>query len=142
MSAPEVLNEAFDYPKPAHFSRGMRLDLNGVVVLLISGTASIDEHGKTVNIGDFRAQMRRAYQNITKLLEAEGATWKDVVRTGCYLRDMERDYAAFNDERAIFFKQQGIEMYPASTAFQVTLCRSDLLVEMDAMAIFIAPPKA
>src|SRR4051794_21725653 len=83
MSAPRTLNEAFDYPKPAHFSRGMRLDLNGVVVLVISGTASIDEHGKTVNIGDFRAQMRRAYQNITGLLEAEGATWKDVVRTGC-----------------------------------------------------------
>ena len=117
MSAPQTLNEAYDYARPAHFSRGMRLDLGGVVVLLISGTASIDEHGKTVNVGDFRAQMRRAYQNLTGLLEAEGATWKDVVRTGCYLRDMERDYAAFNEERAVFFGRQGIELYPASTAF-------------------------
>ena len=41
---------------------------------------------------DFRAQLRRTYDNITGLLESEGATWHDVVRTTCYLRDIERDY--------------------------------------------------
>src|SRR5664280_3508941 len=92
-----VLNEAYDYSKPSSFVRGMRIDLNGLVILLISGTASIDEHGQSVHIGDFRAQLRRTYDNITGLLAAAGATWKDVVRTTCYLRDMERDYAAFND---------------------------------------------
>ena len=53
----DVLNEAYDYAKPSSFSRGMRIDLNGLVILLISGTASIDENGVTVHIGDFRAQM-------------------------------------------------------------------------------------
>ncbi len=39
-----VLNEAYDYAKPSSFSRGMRIDLNGrCSILLISGTASIDE---------------------------------------------------------------------------------------------------
>ena len=38
-----VLNEAYDYQKPSSFVRAMRLDLNGIVVLLISGTASIDD---------------------------------------------------------------------------------------------------
>ena len=38
-----VLNEAYAYAKPSSFSRGMRIDLNGLVILLISGTASIDE---------------------------------------------------------------------------------------------------
>ena len=42
-----VLNEAYDYDRPSSFSRGMRIDLNGLVVLLISGTASIDENGET-----------------------------------------------------------------------------------------------
>ena len=46
-----------------------------------------------MHIGDFRAQCRRTFYNITGLLEAEGATWKDIVRTTCYLRDIERDYA-------------------------------------------------
>src|SRR4051794_22513533 len=54
-----VLNEAFAYAKPSAFSRGMRIDLNGLTILLISGTASIDEHGVSVHVGDFRAQMRR-----------------------------------------------------------------------------------
>ena len=61
-----TLNEAYDYGSA--FSRGMRIDLNGVTILLISGTASIDERGNTVHVGDFRAQQRRTYENITKLL--------------------------------------------------------------------------
>jgi enamine deaminase RidA (YjgF/YER057c/UK114 family) len=131
----KVLNEAYDYPRPSSFSRGMRVDLNGVVMLLISGTASIDENGKSVHIGDFRAQTRRTYQNVTALLESEGATWKDVVRTTCYLRDIERDYAVFNEERTAFYKEQGLDPLPASTGIQAILCRPELLVEVEAIAI-------
>src|ERR1700729_717404 len=98
-----VLNEAYSYPKPSSFSRGMRVDLGGLAVLFISGTASIDEQGKSIHVGDFRAQVRRTFSNITALLEAEGATWRDIVRTTCYLRDMDRDYEAFNDERTAFY---------------------------------------
>ena len=76
-----VLNEAYAYAKPSSFSRGMRIDLNGLTILLISGTASIDENGMSVHIGDFRAQMRRTLDNITGLLESEGCTWHDIVRT-------------------------------------------------------------
>jgi len=131
-----VLNEAFAYAKPSSFSRGMRIDLNGLVILLISGTASIDEHGKTVHVGDFRAQMRRTLANITGLLESEGATWHDVVRTTCYLRDIERDYEAFNEERTSFYKEQGLDPLPASTGIQAILCRPELLVEIEAIAMF------
>src|ERR1039457_3420316 len=77
-----VLNEAYDYNRPSSFSRGMRIDLNGLVVLLISGTASIDENGETVHVGDFRAQCRRMFYNITGLLEAEG----DVVEKAAAMR--------------------------------------------------------
>src|SRR5580692_5698214 len=82
-----VLNEAYAYAKPSSFSRGMRIDLNGLTILLISGTASIDEYGKSVHIGDFRAQMHRTFANITGLLKSEGCIWRDIVRTTCYLRD-------------------------------------------------------
>src|SRR5215469_15864649 len=131
-----VLNEAYDYPKPSSFSRGLRLDLNGLAIVLISGTASIDEYGQSVHIGDFRAQMRRTLHNITGLLAAEGATWKDIVRTTCYLRDIERDYAAFNEERTAFYKEQGLDPLPASTGIQAILCRPDLLIEIEAIAMF------
>ncbi len=130
------MNEAVDYPKPSSFSRALRLDIKGVTIILISGTASVDEFGKTVHVGDFRAQCWRTYQNISGLLASEGATWKDIVRTTCYLRDIERDYEAFNEIRTQFFKEQGLNPLPASTGIQAILCRPDLLVEIEAIAIF------
>ena len=141
ISNPNLLNEAYDYAKPSSFSRGMRIDLNGLAILLISGTASIDENGRSVHIGDFRAQMRRTYQNITGLLASEGATWHDVVRTTCYLRDIERDYEAFNQERTAFFKAQGLDPVPASTGIQAILCRPELLIEIEAIAMFRTAPR-
>jgi 2-iminobutanoate/2-iminopropanoate deaminase len=129
-----TLNEAYDYGSA--FSRGLHVDLNGLSILLISGTASIDEKGRTVHVGDFRAQLRRTYENTTRLLDSEGATWHDIVRTTCYLRDIERDYQAFNEERTAFFKAQGLDPLPASTGIQAILCRPDLLVEIEAIAMF------
>jgi 2-iminobutanoate/2-iminopropanoate deaminase len=136
----DVLNEAYAYAKPSSFSRGMRIDLNGLAILMISGTASIDEQGRSIHIGDFRAQMRRTLDNITGLLASEGATWHDIVRTTCYLRDIERDYALFNEERTAFMKKQGLDPLPASTGIQATLCRPELLVEIEAIAMFRSEP--
>jgi 2-iminobutanoate/2-iminopropanoate deaminase len=132
-----VLNEAYAYGSA--FSRGMRIDLNGLTVLLISGTASIDDEGKTLHVGDLRAQTRRTFDNITALLASEGATWHDIVRTTCYLRDIERDYEAFNQERTDFYREQKLDPLPASTGIQVILCRPDLLVEIEAIAMFRRP---
>ncbi len=137
----DVLNEAYQYAKPSSFSRGMRIELGNFVLLLISGTASIDENGASVHVGDFRAQQARTYYNITKLLEAEGCTWHDIVRTSCYLRDIDRDYEAFNEERTKFFEQQGLDPVPASTGIQAHLCRPELLIEMEAIAMFKKVPR-
>jgi 2-iminobutanoate/2-iminopropanoate deaminase len=134
--APRALNEAYDYERPSSFSRAMRLEFGNVVVLLISGTASIGANGETLHVGDFRAQTRRTFDNITALLEAEGATWKDIVRTTCYLRDIERDYEAFNQERTDFYREQGLDPLPASTGIQAILCRPELLIEIEAIAVF------
>ena len=141
ISAPEVLNEAFHYERPSSFSRGLRLDFGAISVLLISGTASIGANGETLHVGDFRAQARRTFQNITGLLAAEGATWKDIVRTTCYLRDIDRDYAAFNEERTAFYQSQGLDPLPASTGVQAKLCRPELLVEIEAIAVFRNRPE-
>jgi enamine deaminase RidA (YjgF/YER057c/UK114 family) len=136
-----ALNEAYEYAKPSSFSRGMRIDLGDVVILLISGTASIDEHGVSVHIGDLRAQCRRTFANITALLASEGASWKDIVRTSCYLRDIDLDYAQFNEERSAFYKEQGLDPLPASTGIQAKLCRPELLVEIEAIAMFRQAPE-
>lgn len=135
ISSPDVLNEAYDYAKPSSFSRGVRVELAGTTLLLLSGTASVDENGCTVHAGDFHAQCLRTLRNLTRLLVSEGASWHDVVRTTCYLRDIERDYDAFNEIRTLFLDHAGVDPLPASTAIQARICRSDLLVEIEAIAI-------
>ncbi|MBI5364719.1 MAG: RidA family protein [Planctomycetes bacterium] len=134
--AADVLNEAPDYPQATAFSRGLAVDLTaGARLLLLSGTASVGARGETLHAGDFAAQCWRTYRNLTRLLESEGANWHDVVRTTCYLRDIERDYEEFNAIRTEFFRALGLDPFPASTGIQVRLCRSDLLIEIEATAL-------
>jgi len=133
--APQVINEAYDYQKPSSFTRALRLELGGYKILLISGTASVNEEGKTEHTGDFKAQTWRTYRNITNLLKAEGMTWHDVVRTTNYLRDIERDYAEFNKIRTSFFRWMNLDPLPASTGIQARLCWETLLVEIETYAI-------
>lgn len=129
-----VLNEAFDYPKKVSFVRGMRVELDNHVMLFISGTAAVNEGGQSVHPGDVKAQTRRTFTNIKALLENEDADWHDVVRTTCYLADF-RTYDAFNEVRNAFYMEEGLNPYPASTCIEARICRPELLVEVEAIAI-------
>ena len=133
--APRVINEAYDYKKPSSFTRALRLEFGGYKILLVSGTASVNEEGNAEHIGDFRAQTWRTYVNITSLLNAEGMTWHDVVRTTNYLRDIERDYEDFNKIRTSFFRWMNLDPLPASTGIQARLCWETLLVEIETYAV-------
>lgn len=133
--APHTINEAYNYQKPSSFSRALRLDLGGHKIVLVSGTASVNEEGKPEHIGDFKAQLWRTYVNITNLLSAEDMTWHDVVRTTNYLRDIERDYAEFNKIRTTFYQWLNLDPLPAATGIQARLCWETLLVEIEVYAI-------
>jgi len=135
ISNTKVLNEAYGYDKPSAFSRGMKVDMGVNSMLFISGTASIDENGVSIHENNFEQQTWRAFCNVKALLESEGATWKDVVKTTIYIKDIEKNYEEFNEIRIAFFKWVGIEVYPASVCVQATLCRPELMIEMDAIAI-------
>jgi len=136
ITADTVLNEAYEYDLPSSFSRGLRIELGTASMLMLSGTASIDDAGRTLYPGNFEAQCIRTFRNLTVLLAAEGASWHDIVRTSCYLRDIERDYDAFNRVRTHFMRDiLGLDPLPASTGIQARLCRSDLLVEIEAVAM-------
>jgi enamine deaminase RidA (YjgF/YER057c/UK114 family) len=133
--APGIINEAFDYSRPSSFSRALKFEIGGYRVVLISGTASVNEEGKAVHIGDFRAQCWRMFRNITQLLSSEDMTWHDIVRTTCYLRDIERDYKDFNEIRTTFYNWMKLDPLPASTGIQARLCWETLLVETEAIAV-------
>ena len=130
----KVLNEAYDYENKVSFVRGMRVELDNCIMLYISGTASVDEDGRSIHPGDLKAQTWRMFKNIKALLESEGADWHDIVRTTCYLADF-RHYDEFNEVRNAFYEEEGLDPVPASTCIEARICRPDLLVETEAIAM-------
>lgn len=129
----KLLNEAPEYG--SSFSRGLEIPFGKYSLILISGTASVDENGETFKPGDFTSQIKRTYDNLTDLLNSAGVNWHDVIRTRCYLRDMDRDYKEFNKYRTKFYDSIPLKPYPASLCIEARLCRPDLLVEIELTAI-------
>ena len=135
LHAPQAMCEAYEYDRPVAFSRGMEVRLGGAKLVFVSGTASVGPDGQTLHAGDLRAQARRMYQNARAVLREAGTDWGDVVKATIFLKDIARDYAAFNEVRVEYFRQVGLAVYPASTCVGARLCRDDLLVEMELLAV-------
>jgi len=132
MHAPSFKNEPIEYNKS--FSRGIKIRYGKVIFLFISGTASVNKDGKSCHAKNFPAQTKRVFDNLTGLLQSEKANWRDVVQTRCYLKNM-RYYEKFNRYRNWFYEKLKLNPFPASVCVQANLCRPELLVEIEAVAI-------
>jgi len=122
-----LLNEAWSYG--ADFSRGLRFADANKVTLHLSGTASVDEAGRTVHEGDFEAQVGRMLDNVASLLATQGACFEDLVSAVTYLKH-PADAAAL---RAIC-RTRGFEGFPWAIV-EAGLCRPGLLCETEAVAL-------
>ncbi len=79
--------------------------------------------------GDIKVQAEQVLKNLTAILEAAGTTTENVVKTTCFLKDMN-DFVAFNEVYAEFFK--GVA--PARSCVEVARLPKDVLVEVEAIA--------
>lgn len=94
-----------------------------------SGQGAIDpETGQLVE-GDIAVQTERTLKNLGAVLEAAGLDFSDVVKTMCFLRDMD-DFKAFNEVYARFFP----EPFPARSTIQAGRLPMDFAVEIEAIA--------
>ncbi len=126
MTAP-TLNEAGLYG--SDFARGMKMVETNKVALHVSGTASIDEDGRTAHPEDFEAQADRMLVNVAALLEGEGATFGDVVSAVTYLK---RPADAGRLRKKL--REAGFEGFPNALVL-APICRPDLLCETEALAV-------
>ncbi len=126
MSTP-TLNEAWSYG--ADFSRGLRLTEANKVTLSISGTASLDEAGRTVHVGNFAAQVDRMLENIETLLAQQGAGFENLVSGITYLKNPS-DAPALRS----MYRERGFDKFPCALV-EAPLCRPELLCETEAVAI-------
>jgi enamine deaminase RidA (YjgF/YER057c/UK114 family) len=84
----------------------------------------------------FRDQSDSMFGRADELLSRHGIPFQNVLRTWCYLDDIDRDYAEFNLSRNAFFEKTEISRLPASTGIraglkQGALCSVDLYALMD-----------
>jgi enamine deaminase RidA (YjgF/YER057c/UK114 family) len=126
MTSP-TLNEAAQYG--ADFVRGMKMVEANKVALHVSGTASLDEHGRTAHPGDFEPQVDRMLVNIAALLEEQGAGFGDVVSAITYLRH-PADAGRLREK----LHEAGFEGFPHALV-AAPICRADLLCETEALAV-------
>ena len=75
------------------------------------------------------AQAERALKNLTAVLDAAGLSFDDVVKTTCFLADIN-DFAAFN---AVYVKFMP-DPPPARSTFQVAALPRGGLIEIEAIA--------
>lgn len=95
----------------------------------VSGILALDSAGKTVGVGDARAQTRFVLQTVEKILHAGGASLRDVAFNTVIIKDMA-DYAAVNEVYREYFGENP----PARYCIAAKLVRDDLLVEIASIA--------
>lgn len=79
--------------------------------------------------GDVKVQAEQVLKNLNAILEAAGASLDTVVKTTCFLKDMN-DFVAFNEVYAQYFKNTA----PARSCVEVARLPKDVLVEVEAIA--------
>jgi 2-iminobutanoate/2-iminopropanoate deaminase len=98
--------------------------------IYVSGQIPVDPVTNQTVLGDIRQETRQVLDNITRILEACGATRADVVKCQVYLSDV-KDFAAMNEVYSEFFG----ETKPARTTIGVgSLPLPEAKVEIDAVA--------
>ena len=125
--------QALEWLNPTHeygvaFERGVRVSTgDGGASLYISGTASIDRHGRCIHQNDVPRQADRLFENISHLLADGGATLDDLVWMTVYLRDLS-DCGVANE-----YLNGRFPNVPRIVVL-APVCRPQWLIEVETMA--------
>ncbi len=97
--------------------------------IFISGQLPIDPATGEFAGDDIKSQTKQALTNLKSILESQGLTMANLVKTTVLLQNMS-DFAAMNEVYATFFDSD----YPARAAFEVAALPKAALVEIEAVA--------
>ena len=124
--APTHLNPTYEYG--VTFERGTLLRFGDRSHAYISGTASINNKGEVVHVGDIIGQTERMIENVLVLLEEAQMNQHDVAQVIVYLRDL-CDYPTVKPYLERTFENTPIVFTLAP------VCRPEWLIEMECIAI-------
>ncbi|MGM0485445.1 MAG: Rid family hydrolase [Planctomycetota bacterium] len=84
---------------------------------------------------DFREESDWMFAKSIPILADHAADFKHVLRTWCYLDEIDRDYAKFNLSRNAFFSRHDIQRLPASTGIRAGLYPPEARCSFDLYAL-------
>ena len=96
-----------------------------------SGQIAINPATGHVEATDIEGQSRQVMKNLEAVLAAAGCTFANVVKTTCFLKDVAKDFAAFN---AIYAEALG-NSKPARSCVGVAELPKGVLVEVEVIAV-------
>lgn len=99
-------------------------------LLFVSGQIPLDPGSGEIVKAEIELQTKQVLENLKAIVEAAGCTLIDVVKTTCYLSDMDH-FAAMNKVYASYFTQN----QPARAAVEVSRLPKDVLIEIDAIVV-------
>jgi 2-iminobutanoate/2-iminopropanoate deaminase len=105
------------------------ITVNGMIYT--SGVIPLDPETKQITGDDISAQAERVLKSLSALLEDAGSSMDRVVKTTCFLQDLN-DFATFNEIYASYFTG---ENPPARSTVQVAKLPMGVLVEVEAVAL-------
>ena len=105
-------------------------------VIFVAGQVATNPQGEIVGKGDFAAQLRQVFRNLSAALISAGATFADVAKFTTYIRH-ESDIPKFMATRKELFAEiYPNGDYPPNTLLVISrLVEPDLLVEIEAIAV-------
>jgi aminoacrylate peracid reductase len=121
----DVIIPANAAPPIAPYSPGVRAGKT----IYVSGCLAMDPSGKSVGIGDVRAQTKVVLDAIKSIVEAGGGTLADIAFNSIFLKDLA-DYAAMNEVYKTYFPTDP----PARYCIRADLVRPEFLVEISSVA--------
>ena len=104
------------------------IEVNGT--LYVSGQIPFVPETMTLVSDCVKAQTKQSLENIKAILEAAGYTFKDVVRAGVFIKDMN-DFAAVNEVYAEYLG----DVKPARACVEVARLPKDVKVEIEVIAV-------
>jgi enamine deaminase RidA (YjgF/YER057c/UK114 family) len=123
-------NQALKYGSA--FSRAVEITTPQDRRLFVSGTASINEEGKTVYEGDIGAQIRHTMKVVEALLASRQMAWQNVIRAIAYVKN-----PGFSGDFSQYLESSGMPKLPWITAHN-EICRDNLLFEIEVDAVKVA----
>jgi 2-iminobutanoate/2-iminopropanoate deaminase len=76
-------------PPIGSYSHSVRVETGGAAWIYISGQVALDADGRLVGVGDLPAQTEQVFENLARVLEANGATFADVVKIQIFLTTLQ-----------------------------------------------------